>query len=60
MSTDNGIFMLNKKSNQWYQYGKENGVSDENYFIGGSSFISQNGEIFLVITQAIMPSILKK
>ena len=46
MSTDNGIFSLNKKNNQWYQYGKENGVSVENYFIGGSSFISQNGEIY--------------
>jgi signal transduction histidine kinase/ligand-binding sensor domain-containing protein len=46
MSTDNGIFSLNKKNNQWYQYGKENGVSVENYFIDGSSFTSQNGEIY--------------
>ena len=46
MSADNGIFMLNKKSNQWHQYGNENGIIDEKFFNEGSSFISQNGEIF--------------
>ncbi len=47
MSTQNGMYKLNKERNWWYRYGKENGVREGLIFIHDALFARQNGEIFL-------------
>jgi signal transduction histidine kinase/ligand-binding sensor domain-containing protein len=46
MSTSNWIYMLNRKRDQWYHYGKEYGFI-RNEFTSGSSFTRYDGEIIL-------------
>ena len=46
ISTETGIYMLNKKRDQIIRFGKENGIPDaNNFFYPGSAVLRQDGEL---------------